>query len=88
MEHDRRTCDGNYLQTSQVGPLRLQLLEDRSHCAIFILTLYVDDVLLAGNDLLVLRQIKQKLMSCFSMTDMGDVSLVLGIGVTLSLIHI
>ena len=37
---------------------------------------------MAGNDLLVLRQIKQKLMSCFSMTDMGDVSLVLGIGVT------
>ena len=49
---------------------------------IIILTLYVDDVLLLGKDLTVLRRIKQKLMSRFSMTDMGDVSLVLGMGVT------
>ena len=54
-----------------------------SECrAIYILTLYVDDVLLLGKDVLVLRRIKQKLMSRFSMTDIGDVSLVLGMGVT------
>ena len=53
-----------------------------SECgAIYILTLYVDDVLLLGEDVLVLRRIKQKLMSRFSMTDMGDVSLVPGMGV-------
>ena len=46
------------------------------------MTLYVDDVVLHGKDLLVLRKIKQKLMSRFSMTDMGDVSLVLGMSVT------
>ena len=53
-----------------------------SECgAIYILTLYVDGILLLGKDVLVLRRIKQKLMSRFSMTDMGDVSLVLGMGV-------
>ena len=46
------------------------------------MTLYVDDVLLLEKDVLMLRRIKQKLVSRFSMTDMGDVSLVLGMGVT------
>ena len=50
--------------------------------AIYILILYVDDVLLLGKDLLVLRRIKQKLTSRFLMTDIGDVSLVLGMGCT------
>ena len=50
--------------------------------AIYIVTLYVDDVLLLEKYFLVLRPIKQKLMSRFSMADMGDVSLVLGMGVT------
>ena len=50
--------------------------------AIYMLTLYVDDVLLLGKDVLMLRRMKQKLVSRFSMTDMGDVSLVLGMGVT------
>ena len=48
---------------------------------IFILTVYVDNVLLLGKYLLLLRRIKQKLTSRFSMTNMGDVPLVLGIGV-------
>ena len=49
---------------------------------IVILTLYVNDVLLVGKDVQVLERIKEKLMSRFSMTDMGDVSLVLGMRVT------
>ena len=49
---------------------------------IIILTLYVDDVLMLEKDHTLLRQIKQKLMSRFSMTEMGDVSLVLGTDVT------
>ena len=54
-----------------------------SECgAAYCLTLYVDDVLLLGKDVLVLGRIKQKLMSRFSVTDRGDVSLVLGMVVT------
>ena len=47
---------------------------------VIILNLYVVDVLLLGKNLAVLRRIKQKLVSRFSMTDMGDVSLVLEMG--------
>ena len=50
--------------------------------AIYVLTLYVDDVLLLGKYRKVLERIKRKLMGCFSMTDMGDVSLVFGMEVT------
>ena len=50
--------------------------------AIYVLTLYVDDVLLLGKDRKVLERIKRKLMGRFSMTDMGDVSFVLGTEVT------
>ena len=50
--------------------------------AIYVLTIYVDDVLLLGKDRKVLERIKRKLMGRFSMTDMGDVSLVLGMEVT------
>ena len=50
--------------------------------AIYVLTLYVDDVLLLGKDRKVLERIKRKLMGRFSSTDMGDVSLVLGMEVT------
>ena len=50
--------------------------------AIYVLTLDVDDVLLLGKDRKVLERIKRKLMGRFSMTDMGDVSLVLGMEVT------
>ena len=54
-----------------------------SECgAVYLLTSNVDDVLLLGKDVLVLGRIKQKLVSRFSLTDMGDVSLVLGMGVT------
>ena len=49
--------------------------------AIYVLTLYVDDVLLLGKDRKVLERIKRKLMGRFSMTDMGDV-LVFGMEVT------
>ena len=51
-------------------------------CAIYVLTLYVDDVLLLGKDRKVLERIKRKLTGRFSMTDMGDVLLVFGMEVT------
>ena len=46
--------------------------------AIYVLALYVDDVLLLSKDHKALERIKRKLMGRFSMTDMRDVSLVLG----------
>ena len=49
---------------------------------VIILTLYVDDLLLVGADIQVIESIKRKLMERFKMTDMGDVSLVLGMQVT------
>lgn len=49
---------------------------------IVIWTLYVDDVFLLGKYLKVLGRIKKKLTSRFSMPDMGDVSLVPGMGIT------
>ena len=50
--------------------------------SIYVLTLYVNDVLLLGKDRKVLERIKRKLMGRFSMTDMRDVSLVFGMEVT------
>ena len=78
MQNNPRTFGGSWLQKSQVGPLHLYLLGERCR-------FYPDPVRrrcsLLGKDL-VLRRIKQKLLSRFSITDMGDVSLVLGMGVT------
>ena len=47
-----------------------------------IITLCVDDVRLAGGNNATLEMIKGKLMSRFEMSDMGDVSRVLGMQVT------
>ena len=54
----------------------------RKNGVVIILTFYVDDLLLVGADIQVIESIKQKLMKRFKMTDMGDVSLVLGMQVT------
>lgn len=48
----------------------------------YMLTLCVDVVLLLARDLNALDNIERKLMRRLSMTDMGEVSLVLGMGVT------
>ena len=78
VENDRRKSGGNWLQKSQVGPLRLHLLGVRRR-------FYPDPLRrrcsIARKNILVLRWINQKLMSRFSMTDMGDVSLVLGMSI-------
>ena len=47
-----------------------------------ILTLYVDDILLLGNNKQLLVKLKKQLMDRFEMTDLGDVSKVLGMNVT------
>ena len=49
---------------------------------VVILDLYVDDLLIIGGNIQVIETIKEKLMGKFKMTDMGGVSLVLGMQVT------
>jgi hypothetical protein len=43
------------------------------------LVLYVDDILLIGNDVQMLNSVKEYLNSNFSMKDMGEATYVLGI---------
>ena len=47
-----------------------------------ILTLYVDDILITGKDESVVRHLKKALTDRFAMSDMGEVSLILGMTVT------
>ena len=54
--------------------------EDKNDSA--ILTLYVDDVLPLGANKQLLDKLKKQLMDPFEITDMGDVSRVLGMNVT------
>ena len=44
--------------------------------------MYVDDLLLLGGDTPLLKDLKTQLMGRFAMTDMGDVSMVLGVQIT------
>ena len=50
-----------------------------SGSAIVFLVLYVDDILLIGNDIPVLQNVKSWLGSCFSMKDLGEAAYILGI---------
>ena len=43
------------------------------------LVLYVDDILLIGNDVPTLNEVKSWLGKCFSMKDLGEASYILGI---------
>ena len=47
-----------------------------------ILTIYVDDILIAGPDKKFLARIKKQLMDKFTMSDLGEVSLILGMKIT------
>jgi hypothetical protein len=49
------------------------------HDKVVILTLYVDDILLAGNDVDMLDEVKQWLFKTFEMKDLGEASYILGI---------
>ena len=50
-----------------------------SGSAAVFLVLYVDDILLIGNDIPTLKNVKTWLGNCFSMKDMGDAAYILGI---------
>ena len=51
----------------------------RSNDKFVILSLYVDDILLAGNDKEYLLSIKEWLFSNFEMNDLGEVAYILGV---------
>ena len=50
-----------------------------SGSAIVFLVLYVDDILLIGNDIPMLQSVKTSLSSKFFMKDLGEESYILGI---------
>ena len=50
-----------------------------SGSSITFLVLYVDDILLIGNDKTMLESVKEWLKSCFSMKDLGEAEYILGI---------
>jgi len=49
---------------------------------IMFLTLYVNDILLAGNNMEMIQTTKQWLSSVFEMKDMGEARYVLGVEIT------
>jgi len=57
----------------------------RSTRGIMFLTLYVDDILLAGNNLEMIEATKKWLSSAFEMKDMGETRYVLGMKLIRSL---
>ena len=50
-----------------------------SGSAIVFLVIYVDDILLIGNDIPTLQNVKSWLGKCFSMKDLGEAAYILGI---------
>ena len=50
-----------------------------SGSSVAFLLLYVDDILLMGNDIEFLESIKAYLNKCFSMKDLGEAAYILGI---------
>ncbi|MCR2847927.1 hypothetical protein KN825_15195, partial [Weizmannia coagulans] len=50
-----------------------------SGSTIVFLVLYVDDILLIGNDIPTLQKVKSWLRKCFSMKDLGEATYILGI---------
>lgn len=49
---------------------------------IIFLVLYVDDILLAGNDLTFLMEIKTSLFQMFEIKDLGEASYILRVKIT------
>jgi hypothetical protein len=52
-----------------------------SGSSVSFLVIYVDDILLIGNDVQILNSVKEYLNNNFSMKDMGEAAYVLGIKV-------
>jgi transposase InsO family protein len=54
----------------------------RRESVILIISLYVDDLLLASSSLVELNKVKAELSSCFEMEDLGEARFILGIQIT------
>ncbi|GJW92835.1 retrotransposon protein, putative, ty1-copia subclass [Tanacetum coccineum] len=52
---------------------------EASGSSVSFLILYVDDILLMGNNVTMLQEVKSWLSKCFSMTDLGEAAYILGI---------
>jgi hypothetical protein len=50
-----------------------------SGSTVVFLVLYVDDILLIGNDIPMMEPVKSSLRKCFSMKDLGEAAYILGI---------
>ena len=50
-----------------------------SGSTVVFLILYVDDILLIGNDIPTLKEVKSRLGKCFAMKDLGEATYILGI---------
>ena len=55
------------------------LYKKSSGSSVVFLILYVDDILLIGNDVLMLNSVKESLNEKFSMKDLGEAVYILGI---------
>ena len=65
--------------TSTTGPCVYTFGNGDTSC---ILTLYVGDLVVLGGNTPVLKELKRKLMEWFTMTDMAEVSLAVGMQIT------
>ena len=78
VRHYRRSADRDRFQPHTLRPLRVI---HGSGDTLIILTLYVDDILLTGKDPVLVDQKKRELKERFEMTDMGEVTRILGVEV-------
>ena len=54
----------------------------KTNVGIMFLTLYVDNILLAGNDMKMIKTTKKWLSSVFEMKDLGEAKYVIGVEIT------
>ena len=71
----------NQLKGLDLSKMKMSLvfIKKISGSAILFLVLYVDDILLIGNDIPTLHNVKSWLGKCFSMKDLGEDAYILGI---------
>ena len=82
---------GNWFHTIDPVLISIRFVPLKSDTSIYIYnhdgviiihTLYVDDRLVIGCNIQLIEKIRSKLMEKFKMTDMGDISLMLGMQIT------
>ena len=71
-----------FTRTYSDGGVYIYRRQEGNTDIVVILTLYVDDMLIMGNDRSRLKAIKEELASRFQMTDLGEVQDFLGLDIT------